>query len=59
MSTPTASELLNKVPKIDLSTLGVPKVTGFKKLFMVDDSSALYGVECVFLPWITLRGRTH
>jgi hypothetical protein len=59
MSIPTASELLNKVAKIDLSTLGVPKVTGFKKLFMVDDSSALYGVECVFLPWITLSGRTY
>ena len=59
ISNPTASELLNKVPKIDISSLGVPKATGFKEIFTIDDSSALYGVQCVFLPWITLSGRIY
>jgi hypothetical protein len=54
-------QLLKLVPKIDVKELlSKPTVDPFKQLFDIsDNSSSVYGVQCIFLPWITLRGPFH
>jgi hypothetical protein len=55
-------QLLKLVPKIDVKELiSKPTVDPFKQLFDISDisPSSVYGVQCIFLPWITLRGPFH